>query len=279
MIVAFKDLFRLFIATFFCSMLLVSCNETIDTREMKNINGLIYKLHATEPFSGTVINYKQYADYSKAEHWNCEIHFSKGELQGPFTCVSIETGIKSNVKAYDHNSKIGQETIWNSGGVLIRKIDWDGGRRNGLEEIYHPVTGRLLEQIHWLNDQKDGEEKKWDLRKDILLYHMIWVNGKNSGFSKSESEESNYRDGKLHGYFKRYHIEISDEVLAIRDEQKWAHGGASSFISAPGSRLIWEENYDNGVKIWSSLSEETSSQNAHSQDASTQSMEPGTDYD
>lgn len=232
-------------------MLLVGCNETIDARQLREMNGLIYKVGQNEPFSGTAMSFPQYDRFTKYERWNCEVHFKKGELHGAYTCVSVDTGIKTNEKTFEHNFKTGLETIWNPKGKLISKTEWEGGRLNGVEELYHPITGKLLQQTHWLNDKKEGEEKTWDIKGDILLYDMMWRNGNKTGFSRQGSMEEEYKEGQLHGYRRSYYLQPGDylQEQAAKTEIHLAQAGTYSYTLFQGVRLGWEELYESGKLI------------------------------
>lgn len=281
MIPVFKELFRLCTAAFFCSVLLVGCNETIDARQLKEINGLIYKIGKNEPFTGTVINFSQYDRFSKFERWSCEVHFKKGELHGAYNCVSVNTGIKTNEKMYEHNFKTSLETIWSRDGKIISKTQWIGGRRNGIEELYHPLTGKLLEQTNWLNDKLDGQQRKWDVTGEVLLCDLTWHMQKQNGFCKWDEWEENYKNGEFDGYRKHYILQGGyDELLAAKDAVRSASAGTYSFTMFKKVYLDWVEKYENGKRISKVLKVNVTPQSPEFYDSGNESaLEPNTDYD
>lgn len=244
----FKNQVVLVIAVFFCSFLLEGCGEPVDARQLKTINGLIYKIGENEPFTGTVVNYGQSNMFNDYMQWSCEVHFKKGELHGSYKCVSAETGIKTNEKNYEHNFKTGLETTWNNKGQLISKTEWIGDRLNGVKEFFNPATGKLIQQTHWLNNRMEGEEKIWNTEGEVVLTDMIWSNGKRTGFTKYGELEEEFKDSEKHGYQRRYAGDVN-EWRAAEAAVHAAGAGAYSYTLFQSARLEWEELYDNGKLI------------------------------
>lgn len=265
----------------FVVVMLEGCNETVDARQLQKINGLIYKLNSSEPFTGTVINYKEFDEFTRYEEWNCEVHFKKGELHGPFNCVSIKTGVKTGEKTYDHNAKTGLETVWSNDGELVSKTEWTGGRRNGLAEVYHPKTGKLLAQRHWVNGVKVGEEKELDVTGSVLLTSLNWQDGQATGFIKNKDEEHNYKNGLRHGYQRVYRLTadgIDEDLAASREVLYIAKGGKYFYGMFKGAYIMEEELYDNDVLV-SSKRYDQPPVNTESTGSSTVENEKNTDFD
>ena len=186
---------------FFC-VLLTGCNETIDVRQLETINGLRYKLHEHEPFTGTVINYRQISTLT-----NCTVELKKGQLDGSYVCLNRK-GFTVIDATYKEDLKHGVEEIRDDQkGYLYSTTGWKNGRRHGLEERYNP-NGDLIEQAHWFNGKKDGDDKQWDIEGKILLRHYNWVDGKATGFCKCYNVEETYVDGKLHGVQRFFQVQM-----------------------------------------------------------------------
>lgn len=236
-----------FLCLFF-AWALAGCNETIDARQLQDINGLFYKLNENEPFTGSVTNYilKGSRYYYKL---SCNIELKKGQLNGAFLCNN--DGIKAAEMEFENNAKKGVEAIWDTKtGYLFSKIEWKNGLRDGLEEQYNPQNGKLIEQIHWSENQKVGEEKKWDMTGEVLLEDLNWSDGKQTGFSKWEDWEETYIDGKR---IDRKHYALIygthyDATLAAEVQLRGA--GRFSYVLLGNSYLAWEEKYEDGKLVW-----------------------------
>lgn len=231
-------------------LMLTACKETIDARQLENINGLYYKLNEHEPFTGIVINNSKLGEYTSYHVSNCTIEFKKGEMDGAFVCYSLKDGIKVTDMRYKHNIKDGTQLGWNKdNGLLKWKIEWKNGKRHGIEEQYNSSNRKLIEEIHWENGQKVGTERKWNMNGDILLEDFLWVNGKETGYSIYNNVEFNYKDGLLDGINRRFElIGSKSDYDNLYAEVTKRQAGRSSYIELP-HYVSLEETYQQGKLI------------------------------
>lgn len=213
------------VLTFVCIAIfhLQGCSEKIDTRQIQEVNGLIYKLNYADPFTGTVSNYKMPGFF--VSPGTCELEVKDGKLDGTTICT-LSNGVKFSETQYSDGLKNGLEQIWKSPqGILTSKKEWKNGKSDGLEETFDEMTGERTSLTNWSNNQKIGREQKWDPSGQTLLLSFDWTEGKNTGFSRINGEEKNFKNGKLDGFYRE---------------------NANVY---PGGKL--ERNYDNGTCVGS----------------------------
>ena len=138
----FQDIqIRIGIPLFCLTALLSGCGEKIDVRQTETTNGLVYKLHDNEPFSGTVTDVHVYQGFG------CIAEFKKGVLHGAVNCT------------YDNGNKA-IESHWAEGkrdeakrllGSLLKiaeeKGSWGGGWRSQAKLQYHRLARDLGVEI------------------------------------------------------------------------------------------------------------------------------------
>ncbi|WP_039912990.1 toxin-antitoxin system YwqK family antitoxin [Cellvibrio mixtus] len=236
------------ICTFFVTLIVTGCNQTIDARQLKLIQGLHYKINDNEPFTGTVTNYRNLGAFSTS----CSVEMKEGQLDGNFECKT-KNGFTTTKLEYKNNLKNGVEQVWDEeSGNLVSKTSWKEGKRDGSDERYNYKTGKLIQITHWSENRKEGEEKIWDASGEKLLTHLDWEDGKQSGFSTWSEWEENYKDGKLHGTRKHFGLKQNasyDEYQAASTEIQLLNAGTFSIGLLKDGYVQWEEEYENGNLI------------------------------
>ncbi len=219
------------------SILLQGCSEKIDARQTREVNGLIYKLNADDPFTGTVTHYPLNELLNVGD---CELHVKKGQLDGTFTCTT-NNGTKVAEVEFTDGKRDGDEKKWDmNSGKLVASLHWKGGAKDGKEEIFDPASSKLLHVINWSNNVKEGEEKVWDASGSQLLTDLDWKNGRQTGYV--QGGDFKYKDGQLDGTMDRRGAGgrlLLNFKGGIRDglQQKWDKDG----------HLLKEAQYQNGV--------------------------------
>jgi antitoxin component YwqK of YwqJK toxin-antitoxin module len=135
------------------------------------------------------------------------------------------------------NGKLIYRTKWKDGkqdGDVIR-YTLDGkyplykgrlvdGKRNGVEEIYHPTTHKLITELNWDNGIKNGSEKRWSDDGSVLLADLHWLlDTKESGFEKEMDAtgaklltDLTWKSGKATGFKTVIHADSG--ILSYYDE-------------------------------------------------------------
>lgn len=202
-------------------VLLQGCGEKIDARQAQSINGLVYKINDSDPFTGTVTN------FSVPTGWvtGCsgEMPFKKGLQDGTFTCYA------NNKKIMEIELKEGKRNgitqIWDDKtGNIVAKIDWKNGEKNGLEEHTNPTTKKVISQINWENNIKNGSEKVWDADGNTLLTDLNWKDGKQSGFDNRGEFHINFKDGLWDGVRQHFAIGSYSQKYYLSSEEHFAAG-------------------------------------------------------
>src|SRR4051812_46490807 len=69
------------------ALFLQGCSEKIDARQTETANGLLYKLHDSEPFTGTITNYpiNEFLNLG-----TCKVQYKKGLPDGTMTCETTD---------------------------------------------------------------------------------------------------------------------------------------------------------------------------------------------
>jgi antitoxin component YwqK of YwqJK toxin-antitoxin module/uncharacterized protein YecT (DUF1311 family) len=233
----------------FAVALLQGCGEKIDVRQTESTNGLLYKLHDNEPFSGTVAGIHVYQGFG------CTAEYKKGVLHGSVHCT-YDNGKKAIESHWAEGKRDGAEKFWFTDGTVQRTVGWSDGAPDGLEEHFNP-DGAVITQIHWTNGKKAGSEKFWDVTGKTLLVSLDWKDGLKTGFDKSGEGEENYKDGKLDGVRRHYardpdnppSIDPISVALAQHKTAEDIGGGTYSASIIPGYYVEEEEQYRDGVQV------------------------------
>jgi len=236
--------FAAVLATLCSTLLLQGCGQEIDARQATNINGLLYKLNDSDPFTGTITNFPPKSElFGIATIGSCTLSVAKGRPDGTSKCVA-DNGVKIVEVSFKDGLRDGSEQFWDKGtGKLVASAHWSQGKKDGKEEHFNPDNEKLVLQIHWDHGNKVDEEKHWSSSGEVLLTDLHWQDGKATGFIKTVDtltgtegvvEEANYKDGVLDGPRKRYSV---DEAHSSGVGTK---GGTVKYY------LSSQENYVNG---------------------------------
>lgn len=208
--------------------LLQGCSDTIDARQTREIQGLIYKLNKDDPFSGTITNVGVQA-LGVIDIGICNMEVKKGMPHGDTICKTNE-GKKVLELTYAEGKKHGKEERWDAAtGSVLSRTHWDQGRRNGLEELFNPANNVRVRKLEWEKGIRHGREQAWDLAGKTLLTDLEWKAGFATGFKKEAEWEENLKDSQRHGTVKRFVIEYTDPTFdaanRVRNESERLRAG------------------------------------------------------
>lgn len=234
---------RLGISLLLAFALLQGCKkQVIDVRQTQVIQGLIYKLHDKEPFTGQINNMagNYFADLAKLNYsgltskhfgalWprfntnqaSCIVNVVNGIVDGSADCVKdgqivykgtfvngLKQGSEEFIATLRKRSPIDRER------PIHYKNNWDKGLRRGIEEIYILPNQILIEQINWKNGRKEGEEKHWTADGKLLLVDLNWADGQKTGFERSlddGDQTCTYQNGQEIQCIKKVYNIVKDE--------------------------------------------------------------------
>jgi len=263
--------FATVLATLCATLLLQGCGQEIDARQASNINGLLYKLNDSEPFTGTITNFPTSMELlGFATTGSCTLPVSKGRPDGTYKCISTD-GVKIAEVNFKEGVRDGSEQIWDKGtGKLIASAHWNQGKKDGKEEHYNSTNEKLILQINWDHGNKVDEEKHWSSSGEVLLTDLHWKDGKATGFIKTVEtltgtegivEEANYKDGVLDGPKKSFSVDEAHSSgvgtkggmvkFYLSSQENYANGkqeGLQQTFGANGD-VFSETRYSNNVKM------------------------------
>lgn len=242
---------------FLVIFLLPGCGEKIDAKQSQNVQGLIYKINASEPYTGKLTNFP-ISDLGLGifTHDTCDVAVKTGVIDGNVNCKSGD-GIKVADIDYKDGKLDGTLQMWDSNTKnLILKSEWKSGAKNGKEERYDAGTGKVIASLNWLNDVKNGEEKIWNLSGTNLIVNLTWENGNKSGFEKTDQDEINYKNGEREGMARNFALKKDNATRYLNSETNYVSG------KEEGKATQWDEDgniiqlrqYKNGI-IQSQLSQ------------------------
>lgn len=118
------------------SLSLSGCfTEEIDKRQTQEIQGLLYKIHADDPFTGRVVNYPM-SVLGLFSVGSCEVDFKKGLPDGEMRCSD-------------------------NSGQLVGVGHFKAGKRDGEEEKFDAKTGKKTAEGNWKQGQQDGLQEQF----------------------------------------------------------------------------------------------------------------------
>jgi antitoxin component YwqK of YwqJK toxin-antitoxin module len=231
---------------------LSGCSRSIDAAQTQIIQGLVYKLNDSDPFSGEVKNASVRAVSAEAEPGTCTLPCKDGHLHGTVTCQS-ENGKKILEQEWNQGRKEGAEKIWDSHtGNLRVEAHWKADKEDGVYEVYNPAINKLVMHNEYKSGKLEGEQKIWDVRTgETLLTDLTWKDGRKTGYSKSRDLEENYRDGKLHGARRHYTYTDQSVVHAMLEAERLVQqvrGGDYFGGQFPGAKIDVDETYVDGLR-------------------------------
>jgi antitoxin component YwqK of YwqJK toxin-antitoxin module len=208
--------------TLACLNLAGCFSEEIDARQTHEIQGLLYKIHAEDPFTGRVLNYP-ISVLGLFNVGTCAADFKKGLPDGEMRC-SDNAGTLIASGEFKAGKRDGKEEKFDAKtGKKTAVGHWKNGLQDGVQEQFNPQNGERVLEVHYSAGKKQGRERAWDNQGDQLIAELEWDNGLQSGFDNRGTQHRTYLDGKQHGPQKEYSID-----------------GSRFYVAR-------EENYDNGV--------------------------------
>ena len=195
---------------------LTGCNEEIDARQTQEIQGLLYKIHATDPFTGRVTNYP-ISVLGLFNVGTCTVDFKKGLPDGDMKCADnagtvVGTG---EFKAGKKDGKVERFDPKTSKKVVVE--NWKNGRQDGVQEQYDAQTGEKTLEVSYTDGRKDGRERAWDSAGKEKIADLEWKNGLQSGFDNRGIQHRNYLNGKKQGLQKEYGLDGNLWYLATEN--------------------------------------------------------------
>lgn len=224
---------------------LVGCGGSeIDYRQSNTVNGLVYKLGDTEPFTGRVLKSPMSVNIFRVG--TCDIEVKKGVLDGKTIC-STNNGVKIAEANYLKEQKDGVERRWSPDtGKLIYEASWSSGKIDGLEKVFNDAGDAIVHETHWKEGNKDGSEKIWDASGKTLLADLNWINGNANGHQKTSTEDMTWKDGHKNGSYK--HTSDLGEVFEegqYADDKKigdWTEFGSSASFQLLNVRYLGSDS-------------------------------------
>jgi antitoxin component YwqK of YwqJK toxin-antitoxin module len=239
----------------FAAALISGCNSAeIDFRQTESANGLIYKLHDKDPFTGKVNNIPS-SMLEPNIRGICESEVKNGVLDGQTFCHT-EHGKKIASISFTNGKKHGEDKRWHiESEKMVQEFNWISGLKEGAQRLYNPNTGSLVYEATMNQGRLDGSEKQWSADGKILIKDLLWANDKKTGFDNTNDTHFKYKNGKFHGVITHYAVHQDKTVLAYEDEYKdGLKDGTHKRYNSDG-KLIKEEKYKNDIII-SSLEQE-----------------------
>lgn len=210
------------------SLSLTGCfTDEIDFRQAHEIQGLLYKIHDEDPFTGRVINFPM-SVLGVINVGSCTADFKKGLPDGEVRC-SDNAGNLLGTGEFKEGKRNGKEEKFDAKtGEKTEIGHWASGRQDGLQEQFNPQNGERILEVHYTAGKKDGRERAWDEKGDKLIADLEWENGLQSGFDNRGFDHSSYLNGKKHGLQKHFSLNGNRVYLAREEnyENDLLHGDA-----------------------------------------------------
>lgn len=185
---------------------LTGCKEEIDARQTQQVQGLLYKVRADDPFTGRVTNYPM-SVLGILNVGSCTIDFKKGLADGDMKCSDnagklvgtgeFKAGLQDG-KAERFDPTTGKKTVIEH---------WKSGRKSGVQEKFNAQTGERVLEVSYSEGRQDGRERAWDSTGKEKIVDLEWKNGLQSGFDNRSGQHRNYVNGKKHGLQKDFSID------------------------------------------------------------------------
>jgi antitoxin component YwqK of YwqJK toxin-antitoxin module len=229
-------------------LLLQGCSKSIDARQSTTINGLVYKINDSDPFTGTLTNYP-ISIAGVLALGSCEIKVKDGLADGLTTCKST-AGVKLSDTNFQAGRKDGTERKWDARTEkLISEVEWKDGQLDGLSQQFNPDSGSTVSKTHWSGNKKDGRQQAWDASGQTLLVDLNWEDGKQTGFSRVDGREQSYKDGLFDGVQRLNLLKSSGGTYYLAYEHSYKDGkldGVSQDWDEAG-HLLSKKVYADGI--------------------------------
>ncbi|WP_109125918.1 toxin-antitoxin system YwqK family antitoxin [Dyella sp. C11] len=232
------------IAALAACLALTACGgEEVDQRQTETVQGLVYKLHDSEPFTGTVTHSK-ISLYDTFQVGECNISYKKGVIDGKAECFSND-GRKVTETHFSNEKKDGSETRWNLSGKTTYEASWKDGKKDGHERIYDD-SGALIHELTWSNGVQDGAEKEWDTTGKVVLKDFNWSNGKPTGHQEAASNNGRVTMTLKNGLLNGVRKEFSPDGQ-LHDEQNFVDGIADGNQHYVDNNADWKRVWSRGL--------------------------------
>lgn len=233
-----------FIALAACVGLAGCGARELDERQTEVVQGLVYKLHDTEPFTG-VVTHAKVPLVEMLIVGDCTIGYVNGVVDGQMICFASPDQ-KVYESHFSKEKKDGIEKRWNTSGGLTYEASWKEGRKHGRERAYDKTGKILLVETQWSDGQKAGTDRYWDETGKRLVQDFVWSEGKATGHQLATSNNGNVeltlKAGLLHGVRREYGRDGK-----IRIEQEFvdglADGNQHSFEGWSEWHRVWSKGH------------------------------------
>lgn len=217
------------------SFSLTGCfTEEVDSRQTQEIRGLIYKVHADDPFTGRILNYPM-SVLGLFSVGTCSIDVKKGLPDGEMRCSDNAEHLLA-VGEFKAGKRDGKEEKFDAKtGNKITEANWKRGVQDGLQEQFNPQNGERILEVHYTAGKKDDQERAWDDQGKVLIADLVWQNGKQTGFDNRGTQHRTYLEGEYHGPQKDYGLD--GNRFYVSQEENYENGelhGTQKRINARG---------------------------------------------
>lgn len=196
-------------------------NEEIDARQTQEIQGLLYKVHADDPFTGRVLNYPMNF-LGILSLGSCAMDIKKGLPDGEVVC-SDNNGKVLATGEFTAGKRNGKEEKFDpASGKKTFSGNWANGLQDGLQEQFSPKTGNKILEVNYTAGKKDGRERAWDDATEKLIADLEWEGGKRTGFDNRGTQMRTYLNDQLNGVQKN--LSIGDGHFYIESEENYVNG-------------------------------------------------------
>ncbi|NMZ76646.1 hypothetical protein HBO32_26360 [Pseudomonas nitroreducens] len=196
-------------------------DEEVDARQTQDIQGLIYKVHADDPFTGRVLNYPMNF-LGVISLGSCAMDIKKGLPDGEVIC-SDNNGKVLATGEFSAGKRNGKDEKFDpASGKKTFSGNWANGLQDGLQEQFSPKTGEKILEAHYTAGKLDGRERAWDDSGKTLIADLEWTAGKRTGFDNRGTQMRTYLNDQLHGTQKT--LSIADGHFYIESEQHYFNG-------------------------------------------------------
>ncbi|MHC8287438.1 toxin-antitoxin system YwqK family antitoxin [Pseudomonas sp. XS1P51] len=230
------------------SLSLSGCfTEEVDTRQTHEIQGLLYKIHEKEPFTGRILNYPM-SVMGLFSVGTCSVEIKKGLPDGDMRC-SDNAGTLVALAQFEGGKREGREEKYDPKTTkMTSRGHWSKGQLDGVQELFNAETGDLIGETHYIAGKKVGTEKLWDASGKTLITSLDWQNGLQSGFDNRGEHRSNRLNGKEHGLQQSFSVHSNKYYLS--SENNYVNGtldGAQKEFDFQGN-VLEESVFSNGVR-------------------------------
>ncbi len=159
--------FLLIIST---AVFISSCaDETLNSSQTLSINGSVYKLNSTKPFTGTVITKHKNGVKIK------EVNYKNGKEHGLYKFWRTD-GSKDFVARFNNGKETGVHTFWRKNGNKKHESNYKNGALNG-SSTWFDADGKKMKEFNYQNDKKHGIATWWNKDGSIWI-QKEYKNGK-----------------------------------------------------------------------------------------------------